>query len=307
MAHTHQMRAQLRATWRKGQRGARGKPGLGRSGEHMAGAGAPSHSGPAASPTSFSARGGQNEEDFNSAGRRENASVSLPVSRIVCSNEEILRQRDKFLTRAEAESLVGAKNPADTILRMAGAQVKQHLLAGHLDSILTVAINEKLDELGRIQGACERIANTPLPFPYTLLVHRTVYLYILLAPFAMAQDMGYYTALFNAILAYTFFGLDELARQLESPFGEEQQCLALDAISTAIEISVAEFLGQIVFPPELLSFYPREFSSCTNISRCSARRGGERGCGPNQAARTRGGEGGTRGERNNRTLLLSSV
>eukprot|EP00802_Teleaulax_amphioxeia_P021247 Tamp_21589.p1 GENE.Tamp_21589~~Tamp_21589.p1 ORF type:complete len:125 (-),score=19.58 Tamp_21589:575-949(-) len=104
------------------------------------------------------------------------------------------------------------------------------MLGHRLDSILVIAINEKLDKLGEVQGACERLANTPLPFPYTLLVHRTALLYILLAPLAMAQDMGYYTALFNAILAYTFFGLDELARQLETPFGEEQQCLALDAI-----------------------------------------------------------------------------
>jgi hypothetical protein len=41
-----------------------------------------------------------------------------------------------------------------------------------------------------VQGGAERIATTPLPFPYQLLVHRTAYLYILLAPFAMAEDMG---------------------------------------------------------------------------------------------------------------------
>jgi len=39
------------------------------------------------------------------------------------------------------------------------------------------------------------------------------------------------TALFNAILAYTFFGLHEVARQMETPFGEEEQSLPLDAIS----------------------------------------------------------------------------
>jgi len=65
-----------------------------------------------------------------------------------------------------------------------------------------------------VQGACERIANTPLPFPYALLVHRTAYMYVGLAPFAMASGMGWWTPLFNAIVAYTFFGLDELARQL---------------------------------------------------------------------------------------------
>ena len=83
----------------------------------------------------------------------------------------------------------------------------------------------------------------------THTVHRTAYMYIMLAPLAMAADLGYYTAAFNAILAYTFFGLDELARQMENPFGEEQQCLALDAISRAIEISAAEVLGLPVPPP----------------------------------------------------------
>ena len=52
-----------------------------------------------------------------------------------------------------------------------------------------VAVMQQLDKLGEVQGACERLLLTPLPFPYTLLVHRTVYLYILLAPFAMADDM----------------------------------------------------------------------------------------------------------------------
>lgn len=42
---------------------------------------------------------------------------------------------------------------------------------------------------------------------------------------------------------YTFFGLDELARQLESPFGYEGQQLALDAICRAIDVSAAEALG----------------------------------------------------------------
>ena len=147
------------------------------------------------------------------------------------------------MTESEALQARQAKNPADWILRRAGKLIHQHLAENRLDSILAVAVNEKLDQLGAIQGACERLASTPLPFPYTLLVHRTAYLYILLAPFAMAQELGYYTALFNAILAYTFFGLDELARQLEAPFGEEQQCLALDAIATSIEVSVAEVLG----------------------------------------------------------------
>ena len=99
--------------------------------------------------------------------------------------------------------------------------------------------------MGAVQGACERIASTPLPFPYQLLVHRTAYMYICLAPFAMALEMGWWTPLFNSIVAYTFFGLDELARQLEQPFGLEPQCLALNAICRTIEISASEAVNGI--------------------------------------------------------------
>ncbi|KAJ1486871.1 hypothetical protein T484DRAFT_1788247 [Baffinella frigidus] len=55
--------------------------------------------------------------------------------------------------------------------------------------------------------------------------------------------MGWWTPLFNALLAYTFFGLDELARQLEAPFGDAPQCLALGAMCRTIEIAAAEALG----------------------------------------------------------------
>jgi putative membrane protein len=51
------------------------------------------------------------------------------------------------------------------------------------------------------------------------------------------------------LVAYTFFGLDELARQLENPFGMEPQCLALGAVCRTIEIAAAEALGDEAPPP----------------------------------------------------------
>jgi putative membrane protein len=36
--------------------------------------------------------------------------------------------------------------------------------------------------LRRQQAGCERIANSPLPFVYSLLIYRTTYLYCLLLP-----------------------------------------------------------------------------------------------------------------------------
>jgi predicted membrane chloride channel (bestrophin family) len=82
---------------------------------------------------------------------------------------------------------------------------------------------------------CERIKNTPLPFPYTLLLHRTIYLFCILLPFAMAEPLGWLTPLFTAIVSYTFFGLDAIADELEDPFGRDENDLATDSLVRTIE------------------------------------------------------------------------
>lgn len=52
----------------------------------------------------------------------------------------------------------------------------------------------------------------------------------------------------TVVTADTFFGLDELARQLERPFDDEPQCLPLRALCRVIEISAQEALGQQPLP-----------------------------------------------------------
>ena len=100
-----------------------------------------------------------------------------------------------------------------------------------------------------MQGASERIANTPLPFAYSLLVHRTAYLYCFLVPFGLAATAGWFAPLFTAIVAYVFFGLDAISKELENPFSGGHNNLPLDALCRVNEISVAEALGDVPPPP----------------------------------------------------------
>jgi putative membrane protein len=57
------------------------------------------------------------------------------------------------------------------------------------------------------------------------------------------------TVLFTVVIAYCFFGLDELSQELEDPFGDEANDLALDALCRVCEIAVYEALGEP--PPPL--------------------------------------------------------
>lgn len=108
-----------------------------------------------------------------------------------------------------------------------------------------------LTSLTHAQAVCERIKNTPLPFPYTLLLHRTIYLFCILLPFAMAEPLGWLTPIFTAIVSYTFFGLDAIADELEDPFGRDENDLPTDAIVRGIERDVLSAMGATELPPQL--------------------------------------------------------
>lgn len=100
--------------------------------------------------------------------------------------------------------------------------------------------------------ACERILTTPVPFGYTLLLHRTAYLFCLLLPFGFADVLGWCTPFAAGLVAYTFFGLDAIGDELEEPFGTLPNDLPICAMARTIEITLLEGLGETELPPPLL-------------------------------------------------------
>jgi ion channel-forming bestrophin family protein len=134
---------------------------------------------------------------------------------------QAIQDRDRFLTENEFLIVAASPNPANAILHEAGKRMGSAHRLGLIDTFSMIQLSKLIDRLCDIQTACERIHNTTLPLPYSLLVHRTAAIFVVLAPFAMVDSMGWWTPLFTAVLAYTFFGLDELARQIQEPFGDE--------------------------------------------------------------------------------------
>jgi ion channel-forming bestrophin family protein len=102
--------------------------------------------------------------------------------------------------------------------------------------------------MSAVLAACERIRNTPVPFGYTLLLHRTAYLFCFLLPFGFADALGWATPFVTALVAYTFFGLDALGDELEEPFGTLPNDLPIVALADTIEINLREALGETDLP-----------------------------------------------------------
>jgi putative membrane protein len=157
----------------------------------------------------------------------------------------------RWLSPSEAAALAQSPNPPNALLGLIGDSYAALRRDGQLDSILLASIDAQITRMSYVLGGCERIHNTPIPFAYILLLHRTVYMYCLLLPFCLVGSVGWVTPLMVGVLSYTFFGLDALGDQIENPFDRLPNDLALDAMCRTIEISLGELLGDRDLPEPL--------------------------------------------------------
>jgi len=173
-----------------------------------------------------------------------------------------LRGRDEALAaqpwvEAGAHARLGERcNAPDQLLAMIAAELAEPLREGRLDPILFAQFETRLHAISSIQAGCERILTTPLPFAYTLLLHRCAWLFCVLLPFGLASSLGWATPVVSVVLAYAFFGLDQLGEEMEEPFGVEPNDLPLDALVRTLEIDLLDSLGVRPLPEPL---HPRQY------------------------------------------------
>ena len=149
-----------------------------------------------------------------------------------------------LLRAASADPLATAAHPPCAALDQLNAGLAQALRAGQIDGFGARALSTRMASIALAQAGCERIAATPLPYVYSLLIFRTVYIYCLLIPLALIGPEGWLTPVFVGIIAYVFLGLAEVTEDLAHPFGASLNALPLDAICRTVEISLAPHLGQ---------------------------------------------------------------
>ncbi len=142
-----------------------------------------------------------------------------------------------------------SRNRPDFLLREMGALTARLKAAGALSDIEYSVLEGSIRDMSAVLSACERIRFTPVPFGYTLLLHRTAYIFCFLLPFGFADALGWLTPFATALVAYTFFGLDALGNELEEPFGDLPNDLPIGAIAETIEINLREALGERDLPP----------------------------------------------------------
>jgi ion channel-forming bestrophin family protein len=154
-----------------------------------------------------------------------------------------------ILPKEEVDRLVDEENVPLALLQRIGemfveARRKKWVHAFHIP-----VLEGSLTSLTDIQGACERIKSTPIPFSYTVLMHRIVAGYCTLLPFGLMESIKWATPAVVLAISYCFFGLDAIGDEIEQPFGMDINDLPLKSISRNIERNLRRRIGENVPPP----------------------------------------------------------
>lgn len=156
-----------------------------------------------------------------------------------------------WLEPEEVEALQDEQNRPFAIVHWLGEAHRQAWDRGWVDTMHLPILDQSLVEMLGIQGGCERIRATPIPFSYTVLIHRIVGIYCLTLPFGIVSSVGHFTPLVVALISYAFYGLDAVGDEIEDPFGYDPSDLPLSALSRTIEINLRQRLGDPELPPML--------------------------------------------------------
>ena len=157
-----------------------------------------------------------------------------------------------YLPAEEVGKVAGSYSPVNRILLLMGEWLAREYRQQRFTDMQFHSMNQRMNDLSVVLAGCERIASTPVPFAYTLILHRTVYLFCIMLPFALVSDLHYMTPFVSVLISYTFISLDTLAEELEEPFGLENNDLPLDAICNALEIDLRQMNDETDVPAKIL-------------------------------------------------------
>jgi len=145
---------------------------------------------------------------------------------------------EKLLPPGEVEAIRQSQHMGLAVADRMGACLREARLRGHISDYVLPSLDQNIQLLVDYLGGCERIRKTPLPFAYVVHLRRALVIYCFTLPFAIVDSFGWLTVLDVLLVAYTFFGIEEIGVEIEGPFGFDDNDLPLEQIAETIQDNV---------------------------------------------------------------------
>jgi putative membrane protein len=165
--------------------------------------------------------------------------------------QDPLQDLDRFLDRSEIEAYRQSKHvPNDLLLRQA-RELRKLSDQDRLEMYQFVELERTLMRLTDAMGGCERIKNTPFPRSYGLMVHASIYVFVIFLPWGLVNVEPPGLIATSLSLALTFMLIEHVSVYLQDPFSNRMTDTPMHSISRTIEINIRQMLGETELPEKL--------------------------------------------------------
>ena len=156
--------------------------------------------------------------------------------------QPVNQELEQLLPSSKFFKLKQMNNPPLEVAFWIGDYLQQQYQRDRLHIHQLIAMQELLNGMVDSLGGCERILKTPIPLAYMIHLRQLLLLYCLTLPFQFVSDLGWWTSLVVVLISFTLFGIEEIAVEIENPFGQDANDLPLDAICETMLRNVEDLM-----------------------------------------------------------------
>jgi putative membrane protein len=121
-----------------------------------------------------------------------------------------------------------------------------------------MALGDLIKDLYDHEGRCERIKNFPFPRQYASLNLYFVWIFIVLLPFGLIQELGrvgdpfvWLAIPFGTLLSWIFYTMEQIGDYSENPFEGLNNDVQMTSIVRTLEIDLLQMLDEPNVPNEI--------------------------------------------------------
>jgi ion channel-forming bestrophin family protein len=149
-----------------------------------------------------------------------------------------------FIAPETIAKLNHLSNPPLEVIRWMGDYIQRKYRSQSIEDInQRWVMNQTLNEVTGGLTNCERILSTPIPVAYAIYLTTLLLVYCFFLPFGLVERLNWGTGFVVAIVSFILLGVEEIANEIEDPFGTDPNDLPLDQICETLLSNVEETIA----------------------------------------------------------------